>query len=264
MRKARIAVLAVAAIAGLLAWRLASSIDAGPPVEAEAPVPQVELAKVLVAARDIQPGETITAADMRWENWPRESANDAFVTEASNADAINDLAGVIARGAFFTGEPIRHAKIVKSGQGGYLSAVLPAGMRAISTKTSPQTGAGGFILPNDRVDVILTRRQEARGNETKDLYTSETVLQNVRVLAIDQTVEEKDGNKVVVGNVATLELGPRQSEVLALAEQLGEISLALRSILDGDEAAEAESGNSHGGTVTIVKYGVSRQVSGTN
>ncbi|MGE0230357.1 MAG: Flp pilus assembly protein CpaB [Flavobacteriaceae bacterium] len=271
MNKARIAVLGVALVAGIVAWRMASSVDTKAPVVV-AEAPKVETVNVLVANKDITPGQSIASGDLRWEVWPRSSANDAFVTKEDSPDAMEDFTGAVARGAFFDGEPMRHAKIVKAGRGGYLSAVLPAGMRAISTKTSPQTGAGGFILPNDRVDVILTRRerQQTAAGEDQETFVSETVLENVRVLAIDQTVEEKDGNQVVVGNVATLELGARQSEVLALAEQLGDISLALRSILDGKEGLDGEGrnpdllGGRRGGGVTVVKYGISRQVVGAN
>ncbi len=99
-----------------------------------------------------------------------------------------------------------------------MAAVLPAGMRAISTEISPETGAGGFILPNDHVDVILSRRdKEAEKAAGVEVHTSETILTNVRVLAIDQTVEEKNGQRVVVGKTATLELSPRQAETLARA-----------------------------------------------
>ena len=142
--------------------------------------------------------------------------------------------------------------------------MLPTGMRAVATKTSPEVGAGGFILPNDHVDVVLTR-QDMSANSGRDALISETVLQNVRVLAIDQTLEEKDGQMNVVGNVATLELRPEQVEVLALAQQLGDISLSLRSIMDGpgaDAAPQTVNGLLGGrrGTVTVVKFGVPVQV----
>ena len=120
-----------------------------------------------------------------------------------------------------------------------MAAVLDKGMRAVSTEISPETGAGGFILPNDRVDVILSRRdREAEKAGGADAQVSETILTNVRVLAIDQTLEEKNGQRVVVGKTATLELTPRQAETLALSRQLGTLSLALRSLADaGDNDA---------------------------
>ena len=115
-----------------------------------------------------------------------------------------------------------------------MAAILPSGMRAISTQISPETGAGGFILPNDHVDVILTRRDKRRrqGDRRRQPQPAKPFSTNVRVLAIDQNVEEKNGQKVVVGKTATLELAPRQTETLALSQQLGTLSLALRSITD--------------------------------
>ena len=112
-----------------------------------------------------------------------------------------------------------------------MAAILPSGMRAVSTEISAETGAGGFILPNDRVDVIMVRKSDG------DLYLTETVLSNVRVLAIDQQIEEKeDGSKAVVGTTATLELTPDQSKVMTVAQQMADrISLALRSVADAQE-----------------------------
>jgi pilus assembly protein CpaB len=108
-------------------------------------------------------------------------------------------------------------------------------MRAVSTEVSPETGAGGFILPNDRVDVILSKREKNPDRNSPDVVNSQVILGNIRVLAIDQTIEEKNGQKVVVGKTATLELKPRQSEALARARQSGTLSLALRSLTDANE-----------------------------
>ncbi len=125
-------------------------------------------------------------------------------------NAIENLSGSIARAPFVTGEPIREAKLVNAKGSGFMAAILPSGMRAISTQISPETGAGGFILPNDHVDVILTRRDrdaEKDGGRRHPQQRNHS-LTNVRVLAIDQNVQEKDGQKVVVGKTATLELTP--------------------------------------------------------
>lgn len=145
------------------------------------------------------------------------------------------LAGSIARSPFADGEPIREAKFIRANGSGYMAAILPAGMRAVSTDISPETGAGGFILPNDHVDVILSRK---KGDGTE--HVSETILSNVRVLAIDQAVEEKNGQRVVVGKTATLELSEKRSEQLTNARQLGTITLALRSIVDAGEKQVVE------------------------
>jgi pilus assembly protein CpaB len=137
-------------------------------------------------------------------------------------------------------------------------------MRAISTPIREETSAGGFILPNDHVDVILSRSVKV-GN--KDDKVSETILRNIRVLAIGQTLEQQGDDKVATGKTATLELTPRQTEILALAQSLGEISLSLRSLADatpGQAEPTAKIGDSYSGSVTLLKYGVSTRVFGLN
>jgi pilus assembly protein CpaB len=136
-----------------------------------------------------------------------------------------------------------------------MAAILPSGMRAVSTEISPETGAGGFILPNDRVDVILSRRPSDNRNGGP-APSSETILTNVRVLAIDQTVEEKNGQRVVVGKTATIELTPRQAESLAQSRQLGTLSLALRSLLDASKA-EVVDDNDRKTDINTVRFGIS-------
>src|SRR5947209_11455684 len=139
-----------------------------------------------------------------------------------------------------------------------MAAILPTGMRAVSTEISPETGAGGFILPNDRVDVILSKREknpDQRG--APDIVNSEVILSNIRVLAIDQAPKEKDGQTAVVGKTVTLELKPEQTETLARARQSGTLSLALRSIADLN-AAEKPSDDriKRGDSINVVRYGV--------
>jgi pilus assembly protein CpaB len=139
-----------------------------------------------------------------------------------------------------------------------MAAILPSGMRAIATKISAETGAGGFILPNDRVDVILTHRDaeatKAAGTETQ---TSETILRNVRVLAIDQNLDEKGEQKTVLGKTATLELTERQAETLALAQKQGTLSLALRSITDASrENPPPDQTDDNRAGVKVVRFGV--------
>src|SRR6185295_56678 len=166
-------------------------------------------------------------------------------------------AGSIARQSFYTGEPIREAKLIKAKGSGYMAAILPTGMRAISTEISAETGAGGFILPNDHVDVILSRRdREAEKAAGVEVHSSETILANVRVLAIDQTVEEKNGQRVVVGKTATLELTPRQAETLTQSRQLGTLSLALRSLLDANKVTETDDSDQKS-DINTVRFGIS-------
>src|SRR5258708_34437785 len=129
------------------------------------------------------------------------------------------------------GESVGERKLGRGNGSGFMAAILPAGMRAVSTEISPETGAGGFILPNDRVDVILSKREKNpdRGSSA-DIVNSEGILSNVRVVAIDQAPKEKDAQASVGGKTVTLELKPEQAEALARARQSGTMSLALRSI----------------------------------
>jgi pilus assembly protein CpaB len=143
-----------------------------------------------------------------------------------------------------------------------MAAILPTGMRAVSTEISPETGAGGFILPNDRVDVILSKRDKNPDRAgPSDVINSEIILSNVRVLAIDQAPKEKDGQNAVVGKTVTLELKPDQTEALARARQSGTLSLALRSIADLNvvDTRSDDQGPKRGNSINVVRYGVASQ-----
>src|SRR3954469_2493076 len=256
MKPARIVILLIALIAGGIAALLASRSDQPPPVT---PVAQMETVDVLVAASDIGLGTTVAGPELRWQTWPAAVASSNFVRKSDRPNAIEQLAGSIARAPFSAGEPIRETKLIKAKGSGYMAAILPAGMRAVSTEISPETGAGGFILPNDHVDVLLSRRdKEAEKAANVDVHVSETILTNIRVLAIDQMVEEKNGQRVVVGKTATLELAPSQAETLGRARQMGTLSLALRSIVDFDskEVANDEGSGGRRNSISVVRFGV--------
>jgi pilus assembly protein CpaB len=256
MNTARIVVLTIAVGAGGVAAYLASSGTEPAPV---APVAQMQTVDVLVAKADIQLGQPVGPDDVQWQTWPAATASANFIRRNERPDATTQLAGSIARQPFIAGEPIREQKLVKANGSGFMAAILPSGMRAISTEISPETGAGGFILPNDRVDVILSKREKNPDRAgSADLVISEIILGNVRVLAIDQTVEEKNGQKVVVGKTATLELRPEQAEFLARARQSGTLSLALRSLADANAAeVKSDDRNSKRDSVNVVRFGVS-------
>jgi pilus assembly protein CpaB len=258
MNTARIVVLTIAVGAGGVAAYLASGSDPKP-VPVAAPVQQMETTDVLVARGDIALGQTITPDDMQWQSWPSATTSSSFIRRNERADAQTALVGSIARSPFLAGEPIRETKLVKGNGSGFMAAILPTGMRAISTEISPETGAGGFILPNDKVDVILTKREKnADKSGTNDVVNAEIILTNIRVLAIDQTVEEKNGQKVVVGKTATLELKPEQAEQLARSRQSGTLSLALRSLVDANKAeTKIDDAGGKRDSINIVRYGVS-------
>jgi pilus assembly protein CpaB len=258
MKTARIVVLGVAIAAGGLAALLASRPEPPPP-EPQKPVVQIDTVEILVAKSDIGMGHLVSPNDIQWQVWPTTAASPNFIRRSDRPDAVQSLSGSIARSPILIGEPVREAKLIKANGSGFMAAILPSGKRAISTEISPETGAGGFILPNDHVDVILSRRdREAEKQAGVDVHTSETILINVRVLAIDQTVEEKNGQRVVVGKTATLELTPRQAETLALSRQLGTLTLALRSLADANAPAvvEDESGRNNRRGVGMVRFGV--------
>jgi len=255
MRAARIVVLAVALGAGGIAAYLASGSKEPPPAPAPAPVVQIDTLDILVARSDINMGQVVTAQDLQWQVWPTSAASSYFLCRKDRPDAIEQLTGSIARSPFVTGEPIREAKLIKANGSGFMAALLPSGMRAVSTEISPETGAGGFILPNDRVDVLLTRHDREAENATGvESVISETILTDVRVLAIDQTIEEKNGQRVVVGRTATLELSPAQAETLAASRQRGTLSLALRSLIDANSNRADPARN-----VIVVYRGPARQ-----
>jgi pilus assembly protein CpaB len=257
MNTARIVVLIIALSAGAVAAYLASGSD-NKTAPAEQAV-QLQTVDVLVAKADIGLGQALTPNDLQWQSWPSSTAGSTFIRRNDRPDAATQLIGSIARAPFIAGEPIREAKLVKADGSGFMAAILPTGMRAVSTEISPETGAGGFILPNDRVDVLLTRREKNPSGDrsTPDIVHSEILLANIRVLAIDQAPKEKEGQNSVVGKTVTLELKPEQAATLAAARQAGTLSLALRSIADvnqveiGSDDAKRQRGN-----VNVVRYGV--------
>jgi pilus assembly protein CpaB len=271
MKPARIIVICVAAVAAIglaLVVRAMGSPSKTPTaVATAAAVPARPMAKVLVAAKDLQPGQRLTEGDLDWKDWPADEVNPAFITDGSvpvpaaeaaakEADkpegavasvtrAATDLAtggakadyvGSVVREPILAGEPIVSRKIVRAGDSGYMAAYLEPGMRAMAIRVTVETAAGGFILPGDRVDVLLTRETNlanlGASDSERTKFSSSTVMQNVKVLAIDQSTRAGDDEQAVVGATATLELGPRDAEALALAKSEGELSLVLRSYAD--------------------------------
>ncbi len=268
MKPARIIVICIAAVAaiGLALVVRAMGSPSGQPaaVAAAAPGPTVPMAKVLVAARDLEPGKRLEDADLEWKDWPVAEVNPLFITDGATAipaaeaeaakpegaaarvvrtatelatgGAESDYFGSVVREPILAGEPITARKIVRAGDSGYMAAYLEPGMRAMAIAVNVETAAGGFILPGDRVDVLLTRETNlgnmgVEGSE-KTKFSSSTVMQNVKVLAIDQSTRAGDDEQTVVGATATLEVAPRDAEALALAKSEGSLSLVLRSYAD--------------------------------
>jgi pilus assembly protein CpaB len=259
MKPARLAVLAIAILAGAAAIYTLSDSEPPPPTVVRAPGPA--MSEVLVAANDLPVGRSIKSADLRWQAWPADAVPAGLLRRTENPNVADEIANSIPRFSFLAGEPIRREKLIKADGSGFMSAILPSGMRAvaISIDTRGATSAGGFVLPNDRVDLIRTYREEDAGKAGgADAYRTETILPNVRVLAIGQTIQERNGEKVVTGETATLELSPAQAELVTLAQKTGQLSLALRSLADANQP-EAVRDERPDATLTVVRYGVSRQ-----
>jgi len=263
MAASRLIILGVAVAAAGGAGYVAKNIAAAPPTEVvvnQAPSePSIKLTEVLVLSTDVPMGANVGGA-LSWQSWPSDGVTAAFVTKEAEPNAIEELKTAIARVAMYSGEPLRKSKLVGEGQS-FMSSILPSGRRAIATQISADTSAGGFILPNDYVDVIMTRRA-TDGTGAAGGFITETILKNIKVLAIDQMIQEdEEGKKVKVGETATLELTPQQSEIITVAQQMADrLTLALRSIADAQEKTEGEadylvSGNGKRGTVRLIKSG---------
>lgn len=270
MKPARIVVICIAAVSAIglaLVVRAMGSSSNEPTTPAAAtPVEVRPMAKVLVAAKDLEPGKRLVEADLEWKDWPVDEVNPVFITDGSTpvpakpaaesaaakaTDAVNrvtkaatelattgaksDYIGSVVREPILAGEPIVSRKIVRAGDSGYLAAYLEPGMRAMAIAVTVESAAGGFILPGDRVDVVLTaetNRDGAVEGATKSKFASGVVLQNIKVLAIDQATRVGDDAQAVVGATATLEVRPQDSVLLAQAKSEGELSLSLRSYAD--------------------------------
>lgn len=230
MKKMRLIIIAIAAVCALGAAWIATGMSGSKQVTQVAPqiIQESATEKVLVAKEGLPVGARLNEETLEWIEWPETALIEAYITENSQPDAISKLSGTIVRLPIFAGEPLRSEKLVSSSSR-IMSSLLPAGKRAVAAEISVETGAGGFILPNDRVDVIMVRTDDATGELLTD-----NILENIRILAIDQRIEEdSNGNRTAVGTTATLELTPEQSHVMAAGQQLADrITLALRSVAD--------------------------------
>lgn len=212
------------------------------PVETKQEVPKGK--RILVAASDLPAGTLVQPSHLRWRAWPDDDglAKNYMVEGARTAEEFH---GAVVRQGLRAGEPIASGRLVKPGERGFLSAVLNPGMRAVSVAVNGVTGIGGFVAPGDRVDVILSQKVKGpEGAEGADRRAAETVLTDVRILAMDQRTDDQK-SEVKIAQIATLEVTARQAEAVALAAQLGFVSLSLRSLgapgVEGVEIAAAES-----------------------
>ncbi|HYC02566.1 MAG TPA: Flp pilus assembly protein CpaB [Azospirillaceae bacterium] len=237
MQKRRLALFAAAAIVALATFQLASRVGTPAPIIVQAPaaapaVPAPRMARVLVAAADLPAGLLIQPENLAWRTWPEEGVDDAYLTEGEAKP--QDFAGAVVRTGIRAGEPVFAGRLVRPGERGFLAAVLNPEMRAVTVPINVVTGIAGFVFPGDRVDVILTHGVVRPDDPSmKERRASETVLTDVRVVALDQRTNDQEA-KPTVSQTATLEVTPRQAEWLPLAVELGRLSLSLRSLSRDD------------------------------
>jgi pilus assembly protein CpaB len=228
----RVFILFIAIVAGgLAAWLALSARSGNASTTVVTAAPQAPMAEVLVASADLNQGQPLSDTNIRWQPWPKDAITPGLISRSTRPDAIATFKGSVVRSHFITGEPIREEKLARGS--GLLASMLPAGKRAVAIRVSAESTAGGFILPNDRVDVIQTVARQ--GPQTQSDNVSNTILSNIRVLAVDQKADEGKGQSVVIGKTATLELSSAQAELIAASQASGILSLALRSVADGDE-----------------------------
>jgi pilus assembly protein CpaB len=232
----QILVLAVALAAAIAAVFLINGMQtpqAIPEAAVEAPIGT----QVLVAARDVPQGAPLTADDIVWRALPEEAVADAFVTNVTRPEALTDMLGHVTRRAIVAGEPIVSTAVIAPGEGGILAAQVPPGYRAVSVTISDASAAGGYLQPNDRVDVLLTTSTDIpiAGGGTRQEVRSDVILENVRVLAVGSITRPEDpdpeeGQGPTNAGTAVLELSQQDTRTIALAEELGELRLALRGV----------------------------------
>ncbi len=231
MNRSRLVILGLAAVAAVVAALLVRGlVGGGTEKSAAATAPQAAATvRVLVAAAAIQPGVKLTPQLVRWQAWPQSALDPTYITARRGSDIGKVIEGAVARAPLVENQPVTTTEIVHADSAGFMAAQLSRGMRAVSIGIDVKSGAGGFILPNDRVDVLLTRAAQGQ----KGAFATDTILSDVRVLAVDQTYgETKDNKKAVIGKTATLELTPSQAELIAREARAGVLSLSLRPLAD--------------------------------
>lgn len=248
MRFARGLVLLLALCAGTAAAVLVhkATRNASRPAAAMRP----EMVDILVAARPVAVGETVSRDDVRWQPWPGAALPAGSIRRAQGGGAF-PFEAAPARFALMEGEPLSQAKLLRPDEGSALAALLAPGMRAVSVSIREETAAGGFIQPGDRVDVMVTRKQGDAGREPS---RAETLLRGVKVLAIGKALQAKVAASAG-GRTATLELAPAQAGLLATAQVSGEVALALIGTADRAQADAGGGTDLPSGEVRVLKYG---------
>jgi len=255
MNTQRLVVLGLALVAAAgAALMVRSMIGGGTPAVDAKPVPAIAMSEVLVASANLTPGQKLLVEQVRWEKWPSSAVDSSFITHNEVGSEEQAVKGVVVRSPIVANQPITKTAIVHADAAGFMAAMLTPGMRAVSIIVSAESGAGGFVLPNDRIDVIQTRK-------IGESAIARTVLSNVRVLAVDQTFTQEKDAKSVIGKTATVEVTPEQAELLSSAQSAGQLSLALRPLGDSGEVADLSarrktSRSGADGPVAVIRYGM--------
>lgn len=218
----------------LNAERMAAQRTVVQPVQ-EPPKPALQ---VLVARGDVRTGQIVKPDDLRWQAWPEGSLAPAYVVEGRRP--LSDFVGAVARAPISAGEPITEGRVVLPGSRGFMAAVLQPGMRAISVPVTVTSGISGFVFAGDKVDLILTHALQPAVQGEKEAHASETILRDVRVIAMDQRVDAKPGDPAQVAKTATFEVTPKQGEIITLAQEMGKLSLVLRSLQESSDEPAPE------------------------
>lgn len=266
-----IAGLGVAAIVVFTQARKLGTPATQPVAAPKTIVQQVEYVDVLVAAQNMSLGSRITEESVKWKQWPAEALTPALISNDSRPQAIVELTSAIVRSPIVDGEPISESKLVKAGESGVMAALLKPGMRAVTTRISVDTAAGGFIQPGDRVDIILTQtvqpnRVGGGAQNNQRVFIADTIFENVHVLAIDQTYSTSaEGGAAVIGSTATFEMSQEDAELLQQSVSKGDLSLTLRGItrsqVQGRSAATTEKKTQEQqSTLTVYRGGQPQQV----
>lgn len=211
-------------------------------------------AEVLVAKRDLEAGAFIKPENLEWQAWPEDGVHGTYivrvpgVTGGTDAeDPVTNLDGAVVRVDLKAGEPITKARVVHPGERGFLAAVLEPGFRAVTVPVDATSGIAGFVFPGDWIDLLMTMKVRGADDASRQQrYFSQTVLERVRVLAIDQHVNKEDG-EAAVAKTATLEVTPKEAERVALVLDMGRLSLSLNS-LSPSESERAHQERLIGGT----------------
>jgi len=260
MNMPRMLVLGLAVVAAAAAVLIVRGMLGGgtPTVQAMLPRPQIVTSEVLVASEPLQPGQPLNSSMVRWEKWPKGDIDSTFITHDDTPNLDAALTGTVVRAPMVAGEPVTAQKFVHGDAAGFLAATLQPGMRAVSIPITTESGAGGFILPNDRVDLLMTEQI----SDTPRRFRARIVLTNIRVLAMDQTYKQDKDQKVVLAKSATLELSSDQSRIVVKAQAGGPLSLALRALGDDSKPAPMAANQANdddgpdGSGVTVIRFGV--------